>query len=96
MAQQKTELGNGWSKSTLCGVARLLSRDYSARMRIAIASDHAATDLKADLAEWLKGQVPLGRYGKPEEVAALVSFLVGPEASYITGTRMIVDGGLTA
>ncbi len=51
---------------------------------------------QTDLAEWLKGQVPLGRYGKSEEVAALVSFLVGPESSFITGARMIVDGGLTA
>lgn len=38
----------------------------------------------------------LGRYGKPEEVAAAVAFIAGPEASYITGTTLSVDGGQNA
>jgi 3-oxoacyl-[acyl-carrier protein] reductase len=38
----------------------------------------------------------LGRYGKPEEVAAAVAFLAGPKAAYITGTTLNVDGGMTA
>ena len=49
-----------------------------------------------DLADWIKGRVPLGRYGKPGEIAALTSFLAGPEASFITGARLVVDGGMTA
>jgi len=49
----------------------------------------------SELAEQLKKMVPLGRYGKPEEVAALTAFLAGPEAGFITGTRMVIDGGMS-
>lgn len=47
-----------------------------------------------ELANKLQQMVPLGRYGRAEEVAALTAFLVGPEASFITGARMIIDGGM--
>ena len=39
---------------------------------------------------------PMGRHGKPEEVAALVCFLLSEQASYITGTYHLADGGYTA
>ena len=46
--------------------------------------------------EHLKSLASLGRYGQPEEVAAAVAFLAGPDASYITGATLNVDGGQSA
>ncbi|MEL7454066.1 MAG: SDR family oxidoreductase [Pseudomonadota bacterium] len=47
-----------------------------------------------ELADHLRSMVPLGRYGTPDEVAALTAFLAGPDAGFITGARMIIDGGM--
>src|SRR5438309_1324842 len=57
------------------------------------------TDLNPASGEWAAGQkaaVPLGRYGRADEVAALVAFVAGPESSYITGANLTVDGGTNA
>ncbi|TQK17670.1 NAD(P)-dependent dehydrogenase (short-subunit alcohol dehydrogenase family) [Microbacterium sp. SLBN-154] len=40
--------------------------------------------------------IPLGRFGTPHDVAGAVAFLLGPDAAYITGTSILVDGGLTS
>ncbi len=45
-------------------------------------------------AEQILTQVPLGRFGQPAEIAAAVAFLLSSDASYITGTELIVDGGM--
>lgn len=47
-----------------------------------------------DLLKALLGNIPLNRLGKPEDVAGLAAFLASPDADYITGTTMVVDGGL--
>jgi 3-oxoacyl-[acyl-carrier protein] reductase len=47
-------------------------------------------------ADTLKGMASLGRYGQPDDIAAAVAFLVSPDASYITGATLNVDGGQSA
>jgi 3-oxoacyl-[acyl-carrier protein] reductase len=57
------------------------------------------TDLNPAAGEWAvsqKAATVLGRYGKVDEVAALVAFIAGPESSYITGANLTVDGGTNA
>src|SRR5438105_5354442 len=57
------------------------------------------TDLNPASGEWAavqKAAVPLERYGHPDEVAALVAFVAGPESSYINGANLTVDGGTNA
>jgi len=61
----------------------------------AIAPGFIRTDMTEGLDEaTLKKQIPMGRFGTPEEVAASVAFLVTPEAGYITGNVISINGGL--
>lgn len=61
----------------------------------AIAPGFISTDMTADLEEKeLKKQIPAGRFGKPEEVAALAAFLASDSAAYITGEVISINGGL--
>ena len=50
----------------------------------------------ADTNEYLKSLHPMGRLGKPEEIANAALFLASEEASFITGSSLVVDGGYTA
>lgn len=62
-----------------------------------IATDLAASGIAdpEDREFWF-GRIPMGRAGKPEEIAALVAFLASDEASYMTGSIVVADGGVTA
>jgi 3-oxoacyl-[acyl-carrier protein] reductase len=62
----------------------------------AVAPGWIETDMTADVAKDLLAAVPARRAGTPEEVAACVRFLVSPEAAYVTGAVLSVDGGLAA
>jgi 3-oxoacyl-[acyl-carrier protein] reductase len=61
----------------------------------AVAPGFIRTDMTGDLDESaLKGLIPAGRFGEPEEVASVVAFLASPEAAYITGEVISINGGL--
>lgn len=58
-----------------------------------------ATDMNPENTEFaanMKSKIALGRYGKPEEIANVVAFLAGPDASFVTGATINVDGGNNA
>jgi 3-oxoacyl-[acyl-carrier protein] reductase len=55
-----------------------------------------ATDMTTSLVEMVKPLVPLGRLGRPEEIAGLVAYLASAEAGFITGSSLTIDGGYVA
>lgn len=88
----------GASKAGLIGLARTLAKEY-ARKKITVncvAPGPVETAMTEGLVEKIVADVPAGRAGTPEEVAAAVSFLVSDEAGYVTGVVLPVDGGMTA
>jgi 3-oxoacyl-[acyl-carrier protein] reductase len=88
------------SKAGLVGFARTLARELGSRGITAnvVAPGFVDTAMTQELPEERRaeilGQVPLGRYAAPEEVASVVAFLAGDSAGYITGAVIPVDGGL--
>jgi 3-oxoacyl-[acyl-carrier protein] reductase len=88
------------SKAGLVGLARSLARELASRGITAnvVAPGPVATDMTAALGEKRIGEltaaVPLGRFASPEEIAGVVAFLASPDAAYITGAVIPVDGGL--
>lgn len=85
------------AKAALIGATKALSKEVAARKVTvnAVAPGFIATDMTADLDEGeLKKTIPAGRFGKPEEVAALVGFLCSEEAAYITGQVIAIAGGM--
>ena len=88
------------SKAGLHGLTKSVAKELASRnIRCnAVAPGFVRTDMTAGLAEArvneLKQQIPLASLGEPDDVAGLVRFLAGPEARYITGQIIAVDGGL--
>jgi 3-oxoacyl-[acyl-carrier protein] reductase len=88
------------SKAGLIGFCKALAREVASRQVTVnvVAPGFVETDMTRAIADNAKtdwsAMIPLGRIGKPEEIAAAVSFLASDEASYITGQVLAVNGGM--
>jgi len=91
----------GATKAALLAYVRALAIE-SARRGVTVnyvAPGFVDTEMMAPFAAYraaTEGRVPAARFGRPEEIAAVVGFLVSPDAGYVNGAYIPVDGGLTA
>ncbi|WP_114191485.1 3-oxoacyl-ACP reductase family protein [Edaphovirga cremea] len=89
------------SKSALVGLVKGLARDLGPRQITVnnVQPGPVDTDMNpadGDFAEVMKSMIAVGRYGKDDEIAGFVAYLAGPEAGYITGASLTIDGGFGA
>src|SRR5436853_2038303 len=90
----------GASKAGLIGFTKSLARELASRNITvnAVAPGFITTDLTVGLTDEIKkriqAQIPLGKTGRPEDIANAVAFLASSEANYITGQVLCVDGGM--
>ena len=88
------------AKAGVVGFSKSIAKEFAPRgIRVnVVAPGYIITDMTETLPEGVQSEIlraiPLGRLGKPEDVAKVVRFLVSPEASYITGQTFGVDGGM--
>ncbi|HUF50280.1 MAG TPA: 3-oxoacyl-[acyl-carrier-protein] reductase [Longimicrobiales bacterium] len=88
------------SKAGLIGLTKSVAKELASRNILcnAVAPGYIETEMTADLGaavrDALLGQIALGRLGRGDDIAAVVRFLAGPGAAYITGQTIVVDGGM--
>jgi len=90
----------GAAKGGIVGLTRSLSRKLAPEILVnAIAPGVIETRMAeatiAERGETYRAQIPLGRFGKPAEVASVIRFLCSRDSSYVTGQTITIDGGLT-
>jgi NAD(P)-dependent dehydrogenase (short-subunit alcohol dehydrogenase family) len=89
------------TKASLVGLTRGLARDLAPRGITVNIVHPGATNTDANpsdnpMADQIRSLIPLGRYSEPDDIAAMVAYLAGPDARQITGAAFTVDGGTNA
>jgi 3-oxoacyl-[acyl-carrier protein] reductase len=88
------------SKAGMIGFTKSVAREVATRGITAnvvapgLVDTEMTEHLPAEVRQWMIDQIPMGKVGKPEDVAAAVAFLASNEAYYITGQTLRVDGGM--
>ncbi|MGC7870450.1 3-oxoacyl-[acyl-carrier-protein] reductase [Desulfosporosinus sp. SYSU MS00001] len=88
------------AKAGIIGLSKATAKEFASRgIRVnVVAPGYICTDMTETLPEGVQNEIlqtiPLGRIGKPEDVAKVVRFLTSPESAYITGQVLCVDGGM--
>ena len=101
IAGQAGQCNYAAAKAGLVGLARSLAKELASRsITVNVIAPgpidtHMLGALDADRLDAIVRRVPLGRIGSPDELAAAVEFLASEDASYVTGTVLAVDGGLS-
>jgi 3-oxoacyl-[acyl-carrier protein] reductase len=88
------------SKAGLIGLTKVIAREVASRGITvnSVAPGFITTDMTETLSEQVKNavlpQIPLGKFGEPDDIAGAVAFLASAEGKYITGQTLVVDGGM--
>lgn len=94
-ATPPTPLWYAFFKGGVISATRHLAVTFAPRVRVNCISPGGVQDPshQPEFVKWYSSHTPLGRMATPQDIAGVVSFLVSPAASYITGQNLIVDGG---
>jgi 3-oxoacyl-[acyl-carrier protein] reductase len=88
------------AKGGIVGLTRALSRKLAPHVLVnaiapGVIETKMAESIIAERGDDYRKEIPLGRFGKPSEIAGVIRFLCGPDSTYITGQTITIDGGIT-